>query len=77
MEESNITVVIKHTTSGPGSQASITIDKNCTVLECKDKISGVLNIPAVQQRLIYKGRIMKDDLTLVNYGNINHLIYYF
>jgi ubiquilin len=31
-------------------------------------------IPADQQRLIYKGRVLKDDSTLESYGMVCYLV---
>ncbi len=45
-------------------------DKNGTVLELKQVIEAKLNVAAAQQRLIYKGRVLKDDSTLEFYGTI-------
>ncbi len=49
-------------------KATVTIDKNASVLELKTKIAGELQVPSSQQRLIYKGRVLKDELTLESYG---------
>ena len=49
-------------------KAVVEADKSGTVLELKEKIAAKLNVPAVQQRLIYKGRVLKDDSTLEFYG---------
>ncbi|RYG59915.1 hypothetical protein EON64_19745 [archaeon] len=44
----------------------------------KQRVSEALNVPATQQRLIYKGRVLKDDLTLENYeiqdGHTVHMV---
>ena len=62
---SEITVTIKCTNS---ETASIVIDRSCAVLEFKQKISEKLNIPANIQRLVFKGKVLKDELTLEFYG---------
>ena len=49
-------------------KANVEIDKSSTVLELKEKINTVLNVPAAQQRLIHKGKVLKDDITLEHYG---------
>ncbi|XP_019422909.1 PREDICTED: ubiquitin domain-containing protein DSK2b-like isoform X2 [Lupinus angustifolius] len=51
-----------------GSKFSIQIPLHSTVLLFKNLISHNSNIPSQQQRLIYKGRILKDDQTLISYG---------
>lgn len=34
----------------------------------KEEIVKAIDVPVVQQRLIYKGRILKDEQTLESYG---------
>ncbi|KAH7566184.1 hypothetical protein JRO89_XS08G0112000 [Xanthoceras sorbifolium] len=51
-----------------GSKFSVEIDLESTVESFKGLLSEKCDIPADQQRLIYKGRILKDDQTLRNYG---------
>lgn len=41
-----------------------------TVLELKEKIAIALSVPSGQQRLIHKGKVLKDDSTLEFYGNV-------
>ncbi|KAJ1415735.1 ubiquitin-related domain-containing protein, partial [Ochromonadaceae sp. CCMP2298] len=48
-------------------KATVVIDQSATVLELKEKIAESLTVAAAQQRLIYKGRVLKDDLTLEHY----------
>ena len=38
-----------------------------TVLNLKEKIVGVAGIPVDQQRLIFRGRVLKDDHLLSEY----------
>ena len=49
-----------------------------TVLEFKEKISSLISVPAAQQRLIYKGRVLKDEHQLETYeiqnGQTIHLV---
>lgn len=51
-----------------GSKFSVQISIDATVGSFKDVIAQNCDIPADQQRLIYKGRILKDDQTLTSYG---------
>ncbi|PHH49231.1 Deubiquitination-protection protein dph1 [Ceratocystis fimbriata CBS 114723] len=59
---------------------TITISQSVTVKELKVKLSGETyeNIPIERQRLIYAGRVMKNDDTLVTYkikpNNTIHLV---
>ncbi|XP_031269232.1 ubiquitin domain-containing protein DSK2b-like isoform X2 [Pistacia vera] len=51
-----------------GSKFSVDIDLESTVESFKTALSEKCEIPPEQQRLIYKGRILKDDQTLKSYG---------
>lgn len=47
---------------------TVEADKMGTVLDLKEAISAKLSVPSSQQRLIYKGRVLKDASTLEFYG---------
>lgn len=51
-----------------GSKFSVKTSLESTVSEFKGVVAQNCDVPAEQQRLIYKGRILKDDQTLVSYG---------
>ncbi len=72
---SEITVHIKCSNS---DKAEIKIELSATVLQLKEKVGEALSVPAAQQRLIYKGKVLKDDLTLENYevqdGHTVHMV---
>ncbi|XP_012574606.1 ubiquitin domain-containing protein DSK2b-like isoform X2 [Cicer arietinum] len=51
-----------------GSKFSVQISLDSTVGSFKDAVAQNCDISAEQQRLIYKGRILKDDQTLQSYG---------
>ncbi|XP_044469833.1 ubiquitin domain-containing protein DSK2b-like isoform X2 [Mangifera indica] len=51
-----------------GSKFSVDIDLESSVETFKAVLSEKCEIPPEQQRLIYKGRILKDDQTLKSYG---------
>jgi ubiquilin len=72
---SDLTLTIKCSNA---DKATLIIANNATVLELKEKIAEELNVPATQQRLIYKGRVLKDDLTLEHYevqdGHTVHMV---
>eukprot|EP01039_Chlorochromonas_danica_P002826 gene2826-3081_t len=70
-----ITLTIKCSNA---DKATVVIGSTATVLELKEKISESLSVPASQQRLIYKGRVLKDELTLDHYdvqdGHAVHMV---
>ncbi|GER42389.1 ubiquitin family protein [Striga asiatica] len=51
-----------------GSKFSVKTSLESTVAEFKGVLAQSCDVPAQQQRLIYKGRILKDDQTLASYG---------
>ncbi|GAV83042.1 ubiquitin domain-containing protein, partial [Cephalotus follicularis] len=51
-----------------GSKFSVQIQLESTVDSFKSLLAEKCDIPSDQQRLIYKGRILKDDQTLQSYG---------
>ncbi|EPS67253.1 hypothetical protein M569_07523, partial [Genlisea aurea] len=61
-------LVIVNVRSTNGSKFSVSTSLQSTVGEFKGLLARNCDIPAEQQRLIYKGRILKDDQTLLSYG---------
>lgn len=57
-----------------GNKFSVRATLRSTVAVFKDLLAQNCDVPANQQRLIYKGRILKDDQTLDTYGK--HLFYF-
>lgn len=51
-----------------GSKYAAQISLDATVRALKEDLSPKCDVPVDQQRLIYKGRILKDDQTLRSYG---------
>ncbi|XP_019421735.1 PREDICTED: ubiquitin domain-containing protein DSK2b-like isoform X1 [Lupinus angustifolius] len=51
-----------------GTKFTLQINLDSTVGSFKEIVARNSDIPAQQQRLIYKGRILKDDQTLKTYG---------
>jgi ubiquilin len=75
--ESQVSFRVK--TSGEGNH-QITMSESATVLDLKTKLAGedYENIPVERQRLIYSGRVMKNDDPLSTYkiknGNTVHMV---
>ena len=57
-----------------GSKFSVQISLESIVGSFKEAVAQNCDIPADQQRLIYKGRILKDDQTLKSYGMLEILL---
>ncbi|CAM0956329.1 unnamed protein product [Alopecurus aequalis] len=51
-----------------GTKFTVQADLSGTVGAFKEVVGGSSDVPAPQQRLIYKGRILKDEQTLESYG---------
>lgn len=51
-----------------GSKFSVLVNLDSTVGSFKSVLAEQSEVPPDQQRLIYKGRILKDDQTLQSYG---------
>ncbi|KAI1074889.1 hypothetical protein F5B20DRAFT_562188 [Whalleya microplaca] len=72
-------ITFKVKTSGD-TQHTITMAETATVTDLKNKLAGadLENIPVERQRLIYSGRVMKNDEPLSTYkirpGNTVHLV---
>ncbi|KAA8532061.1 hypothetical protein F0562_006797 [Nyssa sinensis] len=60
--------VTVHVRCSNGSKFSVQIGLDSTIGMFKAVLAQSCDIPADQQRLIYKGRILKDDQTLESYG---------
>ncbi|KAL0920640.1 hypothetical protein M5K25_009788 [Dendrobium thyrsiflorum] len=57
-----------HIRCSNGSKFSVQTALDAVVSAFKSLVSEKCDVPAEQQRLIYKGRILKDDKTLESYG---------
>ncbi|KAL1188498.1 Ubiquitin domain-containing protein DSK2b [Cardamine amara subsp. amara] len=59
-----------------GTKFSVTASLDSTVESFKELVAQNCDVPANQQRLIYKGRILKDDQSLISYGlQVDHTIH--
>jgi ubiquilin len=57
-----------HIRCANGSKFTVQADLGAAVGAFKEVVAGSCDVPAPQQRLIYKGRILKDEQTLESYG---------
>nr|CAB3502123.1 unnamed protein product [Digitaria exilis] len=57
-----------HIRCANGSKFAVRADLSATVGAFKAIVAESCDVPAPQQRLIYKGRILKDEQTLASYG---------
>jgi hypothetical protein len=62
----SIRIVVKPTAGG--DKLHTTIEPSASVLDVKGAIAEQAGIPATEQRLIYKGQILKDERTVESYG---------
>lgn len=64
-EATNLSINIK----GPETKLTLSISPNSTVLELKAQIfENASNFPVAQQRLIYSGRVLKDEDQVSKYA---------
>lgn len=57
-----------HVKIAAGAKVSIEVDVEDTVELLKDKLSSKAEVPSVEQRLIHKGKILKNEQKLSSYG---------
>lgn len=68
-EEQREEVVINIRCSN-GTKFTVRTSLNSSISAFKAALAQNCDVPADQQRLIYKGRILKDDQTLESYGTL-------
>eukprot|EP00126_Sphaerothecum_destruens_P006420 Sdes_comp19341_c0_seq1m10559 len=71
----NIQLTIKALDS---HQYSVELGASATVLQLKEAVEAVSSTPVAQQRLIYQGKVLKDEKTILEYnitsGNVVHMV---
>ncbi|KAI8332266.1 hypothetical protein BC941DRAFT_359322 [Chlamydoabsidia padenii] len=50
---------------------SVTLPRNASVLELKNEIQATLDVDSGRQRLIFQGKVLKDDKNLTDYANLD------
>lgn len=65
-----VTIVIKPTgqSSDKPDRFSVTVPSESTVLQLKEEVGKECDLVPEEQRLIYKGQILKDHETVAHYG---------
>lgn len=63
--DSSFNIRIKHMTNQP---ATIQVTKESTVAQIKEQIAGSFDVPAAEQKVIFKGKILSDNLTANDLG---------
>lgn len=65
-----VTIVIKPTgqSSDKPDRFSVSVATELTVLQVKEEVANNCDLAADEQRLIYKGQILKDHETVAHYG---------
>lgn len=63
---SSIKINVKPTAGG--DKFSVEIETSVTIRELKEAVAGKCTIAADEQRLIYKGQVLKDERTVDSYG---------
>lgn len=56
--EGKLNLKVKHLND---KAIDLTVNKEDTVLQVKQQLSQIINIPAGEQKLISKGKILKDE----------------
>lgn len=76
--DSSETVVVINIKTLDSQVFSFQVDKNMLVSEFKEMIASQVGLPVAQQRLIYRGRVLKDNHALSEYhvesGHTLHLV---
>jgi hypothetical protein len=54
---------------------SVSLPRNSSILELKHKIQVLFDVEGTRQRLIFQGRVLKDDKTLLDYGEWIYIIF--
>lgn len=53
---------------------SVTLPRNASVLDLKQEVQVAFDVDSNRQRLIFQGRVLKDDKNLADYGK--HRLHY-
>ncbi|KAJ2961527.1 hypothetical protein NQZ79_g3285 [Umbelopsis isabellina] len=70
-EERSSVVISLHIKSLERTTHSVSLPRNSTVLQLKEHIQAVSQVDSQRQRLIFQGRVLKDDKSLLDYANLD------
>lgn len=56
--EGTVTIKVKYLSDKP---VELVVNKADTIGQVKEKLSGAISVPAAEQKLICKGKILKDE----------------
>ncbi len=65
-----MSIVVNVKPTAGGDKITVEIEASSTVEDLKEVLAPKCSIPAPEQRLIYKGQVMKDEKTLDSYGKL-------
>lgn len=68
--DEHITVMIRPTARSNDERFAVVITPSATVLQLKHKTAENCSLKAEDQRLIYKGKVLKDEMTVQEYGEL-------
>jgi ubiquilin len=63
-----VTININIKPTAGGAKINLDVQASATVEDLKGLLADKASMPASEQRLIYKGQILKDEKTLESYG---------
>jgi|ERR1700721_2605103 hypothetical protein len=66
--EHSSVIISLHIKSLERTTHSVRLPRNSTVLQLKEHIQAVSQVDSQRQRLIFQGRVLKDDKNLLDYG---------
>ncbi|KAI7901269.1 ubiquitin-related domain-containing protein [Cokeromyces recurvatus] len=49
----------------------VSVPRNASVLDLKHKIEVLFDVDSIRQRLIFQGKVLKDDKNLMDYENLD------
>lgn len=63
---SKFSVAVKPTQGG--DRFNVEVNSGSSISEFKEEVNRVREVPVAEQRIIYKGQVLKDERTVGSYG---------